>query len=56
MEEGERFPSLVCMRKRRMLIGLVLLMLLLAVGGWVVQGLRWAMTGSAKPRRELAWA
>jgi len=39
-----------------LLVGLVLLMLLLAAGGWIVQGARWAVTGSAKPRRGLAWA
>ena len=38
-------PSLSCMKKRLLFLLLVTGLLLLALGGWTVQGLRWALAG-----------
>src|SRR5437763_1535397 len=38
-------PSLTGMKKRLLYLLLVTGLLLLALGGWTVQGLRWALTG-----------
>jgi hypothetical protein len=43
--------------KRLVLISaLAFALLLLAVGAWTVQGVRWVLTGSSRPRRRLATA
>ena len=39
-------PSLPCMKKRLLFLLLVTGLLLLALGGWTVQGLRWALSGA----------
>ena len=41
MEERGRVPSLVDMKRRMLLISLAFGLVVLAVGGWLVQGLRW---------------
>ena len=38
-------PSLPGMKKRLLFLLLVTGLLLLALGGWTVQGLRWALSG-----------
>jgi hypothetical protein len=38
-------PSLTGMKKRLLFLLLVTGLLLLALGGWTVQGLRWALSG-----------
>ena len=38
-------PSLIGMKKRLLFLLLVTGLLLLALGGWTVQGLRWALSG-----------
>jgi hypothetical protein len=38
-------PSLLCMKRRFLFLLLVTGLLLLALGGWTVQGLRWALSG-----------
>ena len=38
-------PSLVGMKKRLLFLLLVTGLLLLALGGWTVHGLRWALSG-----------
>ena len=41
-----RIPSLTPMRRRRLSFFLLaLLLLVLAIGGWAVEGARWALTG-----------
>jgi hypothetical protein len=42
MEESTPVSSLVCMKRRMLLTMLGLGLLVLAVGGWIVQGLRFA--------------
>jgi hypothetical protein len=37
-------PSLLCMKRRLLFLLLVTGLLLLALGGWTVQGLRWALS------------
>jgi hypothetical protein len=41
----ERAPNLVHMKKRLLFALLVTGLLVLALGGWTVQGLRWTATG-----------
>lgn len=49
--QERRFPAM----KRLLLISLLALaVLVLALGAWTVQGARWALTGSRRPRRRLA--
>jgi|HubBroStandDraft_3_1064219.scaffolds.fasta_scaffold2485489_1 hypothetical protein len=42
MEERRRLRSLVAMKQRLLLTTLALGLLVLAVGGWILQGLRYA--------------
>jgi hypothetical protein len=43
--------------KRGLLITLIAVgLLMLALAGWAVQGLRWTLTGSRRPRTRLAHA
>jgi hypothetical protein len=48
MEEADALRSLVDMKRRLLFTALAFALLVLAVGGWLVQGLRWP------PRRLLA--
>lgn len=46
MPFGESVSSLIRMRRRRLsFLLLALLLLVLAIGGWAVEGARWALTG-----------
>jgi hypothetical protein len=38
------------MRRRLLFTGLALALLLLALLGWTVEGIRWVATGSRRPR------
>jgi hypothetical protein len=44
-------PSLPSMKRRLLFLLLVTGLLLLALGGWTVQGVRWALSGSWLPLR-----
>ena len=44
------------MKRTVLLILLALGLIMLAVGGWAIQGLRWAMGGSRDRRERLATA
>lgn len=50
MTRGARLRSLVIMELKLWILALGLLLLVLALGGWAVDGLRWALRGGA-PRR-----
>jgi hypothetical protein len=45
MSAGKRGPTLRSMKKRLLFLLVVTGLLVLALGGWTVQGLRWATTG-----------
>jgi hypothetical protein len=42
------------MKKRLLITGLALCVLLLAVGGWTVRGIRWTLGGGARLRAAAA--
>jgi hypothetical protein len=44
------------MKRLILIVALAFALLLLAVGAWTVQGARWVLTGSSRPRRRLATA
>ncbi len=47
-------PRLRDMKRLLFLVALAVGLLLLALGGWAVQGIRWTLTGSRRRRSRLA--
>ena len=56
MPAAPRRPRLQDMKSLLLLVALALGLLLLALGAWAVQGLRWTLTGSRRRRSRLATA
>jgi hypothetical protein len=56
MPAPARQPRLRDMKRMLLLLALALGLLLLALGAWAVQGVRWTLTGSRRRRSRLATA
>ena len=50
-EDGRRFD---CMKRSPLLLVLALVLVVLALGGWAVDGVRWALSGPRRARGRLA--
>jgi hypothetical protein len=54
MTATERRPRLIDMKRRLLITLLAVGLVTLALLGWAVQGVRWTLTGSRRPRTRLA--